>query len=140
MPPTIRKDNKRHSGLVKALKAIERVQQMARKAANTNPVKIHSNGLAIDRQVGAAAILFDGDPGSPHRTLQYYLGPKHWHCSYQAEWIGAVLAAKLLMDYLVNRCNGIKISIYINNQSVVRALTPVWAQLNTSRDCSTANY
>ena len=64
--------------------------------AELEVMRVYSDGLGIDRQVGAAAVLFrqDREP----RVLRFHLGMAADHTVYEAELIGLLLALHLLHD------------------------------------------
>ena len=64
--------------------------------AELGVMRVYSDGLGIDGQVGAAAVLFRW--GKEPRVLRYYLGTVADHMVYEVELIGLLLVLHLLHD------------------------------------------
>ena len=76
-------------------------------------IKVYSDGSAIDRKVGTAAVLTW--TGSAQRTLHFHLGPKGEHTVHKAELIGILLAIQLIKtEHVVS----VPIAIGADNQAV----------------------
>ena len=81
--------------------------------------KIFSDGSGQDNGIGAAAILYKKNRARPLKLLQYYLGTPTEHNTYEAEAVGALLALWLIRT--TPETLGKKVSLYIDNQSVIIA-------------------
>lgn len=86
------------------------------------PIKVYCDRSGMDGNIGAAASLYRGTDRAPMRTLHYHLGTKEEHSTYEAEWIGAILALWLVMTLALDVVGQAHISIYIDNQSVISSL------------------
>jgi hypothetical protein len=60
--------------------------------------KAFSDGSGQDEGIGASAILYKKGFVRPMKNLQMYLGPKSKHNTYEAEAVGAILAAWLIRN------------------------------------------
>ena len=83
--------------------------------------KVFSDGSGQDDGIGAAAILYRKGRVTPLKSVQFYLGPPDKHNTYEAEVVGAILAAWLLTS--TPETVGKKITHYTDNQAVVKAIT-----------------
>ena len=82
--------------------------------------KVFSDGSGLNDGIGAAAVLYHKDRHTPISQLKVFLGPAAKHNTYEAETMGAILAA-----WLVNNCQdtvGKSVSLYIDNQAVISSL------------------
>ncbi|KAF5322573.1 hypothetical protein D9619_001116 [Psilocybe cf. subviscida] len=85
--------------------------------------KIYTDGSGINGQVGAAATLYEGNQQEPTAIRHYHLGPTTKYTTYDAEWIGLLLAVWLITTVLEQGRIGISnISVYVDNQSVIKTL------------------
>ncbi|KAF5327397.1 hypothetical protein D9619_004072 [Psilocybe cf. subviscida] len=85
--------------------------------------KIYTDGSGMEGQVGAAALLFEDDHTEPIATRHYHLGPASQYTTYDAEWVGILLAVWLLTTAINQARIGISnIRIYADNQSVIQTL------------------
>ena len=78
-------------------------------------IQVFVDGSAIDRKVGAAAVLFKqgGDSG----TLHFHLRPKLEHTVHEVELVGLVLGLHLING----QCKGHKaMAIGIDNQAMLK--------------------
>ncbi|VDC03412.1 unnamed protein product [Peniophora sp. CBMAI 1063] len=87
-------------------------------------IRVYSDGSGLDGQAGAAAVLvwFDGVRDT-RRTLCYHLGPLTQHTVYEAEAIGIVLGAHLILTETVDPSRPSSISL--DNQPVIRTTRQV---------------
>jgi ribonuclease HI len=89
--------------------------------ANDNAdFKAYSDGSGFNEGIGAAAALYSKGSPRPIGQLKKYLGPLTEHNTYEAETAGALLATWLISknpDTI-----GKKVSLYIDNQSVISAI------------------
>ncbi|KAF5339325.1 hypothetical protein D9611_009893 [Ephemerocybe angulata] len=56
------------------------------------------------------------------KTIHKYLGPKSECSTYEAEWVGAILAIWLILTVARDTIGHAPISLYIDNQSVIKSL------------------
>ncbi|KAF5331423.1 hypothetical protein D9611_011884 [Ephemerocybe angulata] len=101
-----------------------REASIAHEKADIAPIRIYTDGSGIDDKTGAAALLYRGEETEPEHTLHYYLGKKTDHSTYEAEWVGAILAVWLLVSRTTIRdeVGTTEISIYTDNQSILKAM------------------
>lgn len=83
--------------------------------------RVYSDGSGLNDGTGAAAILYVKGRLTPISQMKYYLGPLTKHNTYEAEAIGAILATRLLSN--CPETTGKKASLYIDNQSIIAAMT-----------------
>jgi ribonuclease HI len=98
--------------------------------------KIFSDGSGHDNGIGSAAILYERNRTRPLRSLHYYLGTPNKQNTYEAEVAGALLALWVLRT--TPETIGKRVTLYINNQSVLKAIdsptaTPGQFLLNSLR-------
>ncbi|KAJ3511459.1 hypothetical protein NMY22_g15642 [Coprinellus aureogranulatus] len=86
-------------------------------------IRIYTDGSAIEEKVGAAAILYINDEQEPQKTLHFHLGPKDHYSTYDAEWVGAVMAVWLLTKSNDPSVGQETATIYVDNQSVIKSAT-----------------
>lgn len=91
--------------------------------ADKTKVKIYTDGSAINGGVGAAALLYIGNEKEPREILHYHLGPKTRYSTYDAEWVGALMATSILTRLDEATIGHETASIYVDNQSVIRMAT-----------------
>ncbi len=86
--------------------------------------KIYSDGSGQDDQAGAAAVLMVEDNPTPVRILRYHLGPTSRHTTYEAEAVGAILAAHIIKSLLDDTQDNeaTEVTHYADNQSIIKAL------------------
>ena len=89
-------------------------------ATDNADYKIYSDGSCINNGIGAAAIIYNKNRITPYKSLKAYLGSPEDHNTYKAKIIGAILAIWILKNSPITI--GKKISLYIDNQSVIQAL------------------
>jgi ribonuclease HI len=82
--------------------------------------KVFSDGSRHDDGIGSAALIYERNRSRPLRSLQFYLGTPDKHNTYEAEVAGAILALWILRT--TPETIGKKVSLYIDNQSVISAL------------------
>lgn len=72
--------------------------------------------------MGAAAVLYLGASEIPDTVVHYHLGPSELHSTYDAEWVGVLLAVWLLSIFALKCDVGSweGVSIYADNQSVIK--------------------
>ncbi|KAJ3572025.1 hypothetical protein NP233_g3370 [Leucocoprinus birnbaumii] len=106
--------------------ADSREESMQHERDDTSKYKIYSDGSNQNGRVGAAAVLVVEGNTDEARVLKYHLGSAKEHTSYEAEAVGAVLAMKLAREAVAGAERGeegeVKISHYVDSQSVVKAL------------------
>ena len=83
--------------------------------------KAFSDGSGQDNGIGAAAILYKKNFVRPVKDVQAYLGTKSKHNTYEAEAVGVVLALWIIRNSA--DVIGKSVSLYIDNQAIVLALT-----------------
>ncbi|KAJ3497118.1 hypothetical protein NMY22_g19732 [Coprinellus aureogranulatus] len=86
-------------------------------------IKIYTDGSAINEKVGAAALLYVDDEQEPRKILHYHLGPKSKYSTYDAEWVGALMAGWMLKQSEDPSIGHKTASIYVDNQSVIKTAT-----------------
>ncbi|KAF5310671.1 hypothetical protein D9619_007720 [Psilocybe cf. subviscida] len=85
--------------------------------------KIYTDGSGIDRQVGAAALLFEDGHTEPTAVRHFHLGSTSHYTTYNAKWVGILLAIWLLTTMIDQARIGINhIRIYADNQLVIQSL------------------
>ncbi|KAF5335307.1 hypothetical protein D9611_011657 [Ephemerocybe angulata] len=101
-----------------------RQESIEHEKLDTAPIRIYTDGSGIDDKTGAAALLYRGEETEPEYTLHYHLGKKTDHSTYEAEWIGAILAVWILVSRrtIRNEVGTTAISIYTDNQSILKAM------------------
>jgi ribonuclease HI len=82
--------------------------------------RAYSDGSGTDEGIGAAAVLYKRGRTRPIDQLKLYLGPPASHNTYEAETAGAILATWLISKR--NDIVGKKVSLYIDNQSVITVI------------------
>ena len=87
--------------------------------------KIYSDGSGHDNGIGAAAIMYKKGRATPLKSLQAYLGTSNEHNTYEAEAIGAILALWIITN--TPETIGKKVTLYIDNQSVIAAIHSIKA-------------
>jgi hypothetical protein len=83
--------------------------------------KVFSDGSGQDEGIGASAILFKKGFVRPVKDMKAYLGHKSKHNTYEAEAVGALLAIWIVRN--TPETIGKAVSLYIDNQAIVMALT-----------------
>ena len=83
--------------------------------------RAYSDGSGQEDDIGASAILYKKGQVRPVASLQAFLGPKSKHNTYEAEVIGAIMALWAIRSK--PETIGKTISLYIDNQAVIMALT-----------------
>lgn len=81
-----------------------------------NDVRVYTDGSDVDGGVGAAAVLYRRDRRV--KTLKYHLGPSTAHTVYEAEIVGMILGAQLLIAEFTHIHRA---SIALDNQAAVHA-------------------
>jgi ribonuclease HI len=90
-------------------------------ATDSADFKIFSDGSGHDNGIGAAAVLYVKGRTPPIRSLRAYLGSTDKHNTYEAEVAGAVLALWIIQN--IPETMGKKVTLYIDNQSVIKAIS-----------------
>lgn len=85
-------------------------------AAQTNDLRVYSDGSGLDGQVGASAVLLRH--GREPRFLHFHLGRLSHHTVYEAELVGLLLGVHLLRTES-DAC--LPSSINVDNQSALKA-------------------
>jgi ribonuclease HI/endonuclease/exonuclease/phosphatase family metal-dependent hydrolase len=83
--------------------------------------KVFSDGSGQEEDIGASAVLYKKGSVRTVASLQAFLGPKSKHNTYEAEVIGAILATWIIRR--TPETIGKTVSLYIDNQAVIKALT-----------------
>jgi ribonuclease HI len=83
--------------------------------------KDFSDGSGQEEGIGASAILYKKGFIRPVKDIQAYLSHKSKHNTYEAEATGTILALWLIRN--TPETIGKTVSIYIDNQAIVMALT-----------------
>lgn len=86
-------------------------------------IKIYTDGSGIDDKVGAAALMYVDDEQEPRKILHYHLGAKSDYSTYDAEWVGAVMAAWLIRTSDDMSIGSEPLTVFVDNQSVIRCAT-----------------
>jgi ribonuclease HI len=106
---------------LKTVIADSREDSISFEHSDTADFKVFSDGSGQDEGIGASAILYKKGFVRPRKDLQMYLGSKSKHNTYEAEAVGAILAAWLIRN--TPEMIGKRVSLYIDNQAIVLALT-----------------
>lgn len=88
---------------------------------DTADYKVFSDGSRQEDDVGASVILYKKGQTRPVASLQAFLGSKKKCNTYEAEIIGAIMALWITRNTL--ETIGKRVSLYIDNQAVIMALT-----------------
>ncbi len=88
--------------------------------------RIYSDGSGNDENAGVAAVMYKKGQGPKTNSLQLFVGPRSKHNTYEGEAIGAALGLGLAHETPATRNR--KVSLYIDNQSIVRALSDTKAK------------
>jgi ribonuclease HI len=91
--------------------------------SDTADFKAFSDGSGRDDGIGAVAILFKKGFIRPTNDMKAYLGHKSKHNTYEAEAVGALFAIWLIRNN--PEAIGKLVSLYIDNQAIVMALTGI---------------
>lgn len=83
--------------------------------------KLFSDGSGMEDGIGAVAVLYTKERRMPIGHLKAFLGPPTKHNTYEVEIIGAVLSTHLLTN--CPETAGKKVSLYIDNQSVIASIS-----------------
>jgi ribonuclease HI len=84
-------------------------------------VRVYSDGSGYQGQIGGAAVLYVN--GQRSTSAQLHLGPDTEHTVYEGEIVGIILASHLLKECKEARRSSNDISISLDNQSSITALT-----------------
>jgi ribonuclease HI len=87
---------------------------------DTADFKVFSDGSGTEDGIGAAAILFKKGRFTPLSQLKVFLGAPSKHNTFEAEVVGAILATRLISA--TPDAVGKKVTLYIDNQSVIASL------------------
>jgi ribonuclease HI/endonuclease/exonuclease/phosphatase family metal-dependent hydrolase len=87
---------------------------------DTADFKVFSDGSGQEDGIGASAIMYKKGRVTPVNSLQYYLGTKNKHNTYEAEAVGAILAIWIIRS--TPETIGKRVTLYIDNQAVIMAL------------------
>lgn len=98
-----------------------RIKSIEGEKANTARIRIYTDGSAIDGKVGAAALLYINNKEDPRQILHYHLGPKKLYSTYDAEWVGAVMAVRMLTNSEDDSVGQETATIFVDNQSVIKS-------------------
>jgi ribonuclease HI len=83
---------------------------------NDADIKIFADGSGLNKQAGAAAVLYRGN--RPPKILRYHLRPLTQHTTTDSEGVGGILSMHLLQA----KHNVTSVSVNIDNQSVISAI------------------
>ena len=97
-----------------------REESIAQEKNDEAEYKVFSDGSGMEDGVGTAAILYKKGQSTPVDKLKAFLGPPSRRNTFEAEAIGAILAAKLLSDH--PDTIGKAATLYIDNQSIIASL------------------
>lgn len=86
-------------------------------------ITIYTDGSGFEGGVGAAAVMYRSGKTSPEKILHYHLGSSDQHSTFEAELVGLLLAAWLLMSLGIQWVCSNPISIYTDCQGAIRAAT-----------------
>ena len=89
--------------------------------SDTADFKVYSDGSGFEGGIGAAAVLYKKGQALPVRQLKAYLGPTSRHNTYEGEAVGGILALWLICITLGTALK--RISLYIDNQAIIKAST-----------------
>jgi len=90
---------------------------------NKADYRIYTDGSGIEGNTGAVAVMYKKGRKTLIKSLQYYLGPKEDHNSYEAELIGGILGVWLAESSPETR--GKTVLLYTDNQSLLQAVTKI---------------
>jgi ribonuclease HI len=85
--------------------------------------RIYTDGSGNEGNTGAAAVMYKKGRTTPIKTLQYHLGSKDDHNSYEAELVGGILGIWLAESSPESR--GKTVSLYTDNQSLLQAVVKI---------------
>lgn len=96
-----------------------REESMDSEKADTSLYRIYTDGSGYEGKAGASAVLYKRGTELPIRSLQYHLGPLTQHTTYEAEAVGAILAAWIIQTQpeLIRST----VSIYTDSQALIKA-------------------
>ena len=97
-----------------------REESIKQEKEDKSDFKVFSDGSGAEDGIGAAAVLYRKGRFSPVDKLKAFLGPPERHNTFEAEVVGAILAAQLLSSR--PDAIGKTATIYIDNQSVIASL------------------
>ena len=83
--------------------------------------KVYSDGSGINNGIGAAAVMYKRGNLRPIKQLKAYIGPSAKFNTSEAEIVGAILAVWIIRED--QSTIGKKVTIYIDNQAVIMAMT-----------------
>lgn len=83
-------------------------------------LRVYSDGSAIDRGIGGAAVLMEGDRMVDER--RFYLGKTEEHTVYEGEIVGMILVVELLRERTRRRGRArLTMALGVDNQAAIRA-------------------
>jgi ribonuclease HI len=88
---------------------------------DTADFKIFSDGSGQEDGIGAAAIMYKRGSNRPVKSLKKYIGPPTKNNTYEAEAVGAIIAMWIAGNTMETW--GKEVSLYIDNQAVIYALS-----------------
>ena len=97
-----------------------REESIKQEKEDKSDFKVFSDSSGAEDGIGAAAVLYRKGRFSPIDKLKAFLGPPERHNTFEAEVVGAILAAQLLSSR--PDAIGKTATIYIDNQSVIASL------------------
>ena len=103
-----------------------REESIEEEAKDQAEYKIYSDGSGNNENTGAAAVMYRKGQVPRTRSLQLHMGPRSKHNTYEAEVVGAILGLWLAHEMPETRNR--KVSLYIDNQALVRALSDTKAK------------
>jgi ribonuclease HI/endonuclease/exonuclease/phosphatase family metal-dependent hydrolase len=100
--------------------AINREVSIKNERDDNADYKVYSDGSGQEDGIGASAIMFKKGAARPLKSIQFYLGSKTRHNTYEAEAAGAILAIWIIRN--TPETIGKTVTLYIDNQAIVMAL------------------
>jgi ribonuclease HI len=82
--------------------------------------RIYSDGSGKEDNTGAAAVIYRRECNTPLKSLQFYLGPKKEHNTYEAEAVGGLLGLWLIRT--IPETRGKNVTLYTDNQALVQTI------------------
>jgi len=88
-------------------------------ALDKSDFKVFSDSSGQEGGIGAAAVIYRRGSSQPLSHLKAYLGPPTKHNTYEGEAVGGLLGCHLIQNTVETSFK--TVSLYINNQSLIKA-------------------
>ena len=82
-------------------------------------IRIYTDGLGYEGNIGAAAVLYRKGVQEPMKTLCFHLGLLKKHTTYEGEAVGSILAAWMLQNQ--PEVGKVAITSYSDSQAFIKA-------------------